>query len=585
MFFNQTVATKRMKRSIDRFQIFATLPVLVVAFCFLLFWKLVEYAVFTNLALNGIILVVMLIGVVIMHFKIYEFRKEWRLLDSFYRRVDSGEEIANVLKDHDIQNSDVGRVLIHISAGPASLGNRSIQAAIEAQLDALDRVLDSRQELAHFLVGFMVALGLLGTFIGILETLIQIGSLLQSFSGVDVTTAKADGLMSTFIADLAKPMRGMGTAFSASMFGLVGSLCLGLTMVAVRRSAVELVDDLRDVVSRTTKIPTFDSPGLSIGADFQFLTGFLADLLGQQRESISMFQQGLETNARNMQKMECVESRLGDLCAAIDKQLSVNAETNALLRDNPASRQNDERYLNEVKVLASAATENSANVSSLLPALSAVTAKLSSFSDLILHQREQIQQTFSSVSESHGLLKASVISSLEREAAYRSAMLEDVEKVHQLLVEMRPAAIGASSVMVEIRGRLNEQLISLNDLQEALRLMTQAIAQSFSGVRGSVADMLVDGQRNRDVQSQALNKIINVQDISSHFNSIQEILKNLAEASANNIAVSRVMLDELRGVKGGILRELRLDMREWELRRDGPPPQRGLERVESNGIE
>lgn len=554
-----------MMRSLARFQWFAALPLVVVLTGFLIFWELVHFAATTNFVLNGIILGVMMTGVVIMHAQIFRLRGEWGRLNVFYRRVTNGEEIGVVLEDPGIQDSEVGRVLSHISSGPLSVGNRSVQAAVESQLDALAGILDSRQELAQFLVGFMIALGLLGTFIGILETLTHIGSLMTSFTGTDFSRGD---VMGSFIAELAKPMRGMGTAFSASMFGLIGSLCLGLTMVAVRRSATELVNDVRDVISRTTTIPSFDSQGLGAGADFQFLTGFLADLLGQQRESVAMFQQGMEDNARVVRSVDSLGTKMLNLCSAIEQQQSSMTEASALLRENPVLRQVTDQFLSEVKVLASTSAENSANLSALIPALTGVTQKLASFMDVLLHQREQIQSTLSTVAESHGLLQAGVLSAFDHEARVRASTLDELSQVRKLMLEIRPAASAAAPMVSEINHRLNEQLFALNELQESLRYMTQAVAQSFSGIKGGIAEMLVDGQKNREVQTQAIAKIISMQEMSAQFQVIHQSLKQLTEGSANDVAASRLLLDEMRGMKGGILRELRLDMREWEMRRD-----------------
>ena len=65
----------------------------------------------------------------------------------------------------------------------------------------------------------------------------------------------------------------------------------------------------------------------------------------------------------------------------------------------------------------------------------------------------------------------------------------------------------------------------------------------------------------------AISKMINMQELTSQLSSINQNLAGLSDTSAGNAVAGRVLLDELKTVKSGILRELRLDMREWELRR------------------
>jgi hypothetical protein len=94
----------------------------------------------------------------------------------------------------------------------------------------------------------MVGLGLLGTFIGLLGALAEIGKLIGSFNidkGMDDPVAAVGGL----VAHLTAPMQAMGVAFSASLFGVLGSLIMGLLMVSVKGAASDLVSILQSRVA------------------------------------------------------------------------------------------------------------------------------------------------------------------------------------------------------------------------------------------------------------------------------------------------------------------------------------------------
>lgn len=82
------------------------------------------------------------------------------------------------------------------------------------------RVALMRQNIAFF-AGILVMLGLLGTFVGLLETIDSVGLAMLGMSKIGGDDPNA---MSGFLQDISAPLQGMGIAFSASLFGLTGSL-------------------------------------------------------------------------------------------------------------------------------------------------------------------------------------------------------------------------------------------------------------------------------------------------------------------------------------------------------------------------
>jgi ribosomal protein L29 len=72
-----------------------------------------------------------------------------------------------------------------------------------------------------FFAGILVMLGLLGTFVGLLETIDSVGVAMLGMSKIGGEDPSA---MSGFLQDISAPLQGMGIAFSASLFGLTGSL-------------------------------------------------------------------------------------------------------------------------------------------------------------------------------------------------------------------------------------------------------------------------------------------------------------------------------------------------------------------------
>jgi len=79
---------------------------------------------------------------------------------------------------------------------------------------------------AGFLAGILIMLGLLGTFLGLLTTIDAVGVAMSSMSNIGGEDPAA---MSGFLAKISAPLAGMGLAFSSSLFGLAGSLLLSFT--------------------------------------------------------------------------------------------------------------------------------------------------------------------------------------------------------------------------------------------------------------------------------------------------------------------------------------------------------------------
>jgi len=91
-------------------------------------------------------------------------------------------------------------------------------------LDAIASRGEDRRALVRYLTGALVMLGLIGTFYGLLITIGGVRDVIGGFSadaGADTVT-----LLAGLKEQLAVPLTGMSTAFSTSLYGLLGSLIM-----------------------------------------------------------------------------------------------------------------------------------------------------------------------------------------------------------------------------------------------------------------------------------------------------------------------------------------------------------------------
>ncbi|GAB5510194.1 MAG: hypothetical protein Rhims3KO_15950 [Hyphomicrobiales bacterium] len=87
------------------------------------------------------------------------------------------------------------------------------------------KVVEDRAML-QYVTGILVFLGLIGTFIGLMDMVGSVGGIIGSIANMDMSDPTA--AFSKLISDLQAPLVGMATGFSSSLFGLFGSLILGL---------------------------------------------------------------------------------------------------------------------------------------------------------------------------------------------------------------------------------------------------------------------------------------------------------------------------------------------------------------------
>lgn len=123
-------------------------------------------------------------------------------------------------------------------AGRAELGRRLSEA---------QRTIDGQLTLPGYVAGSLVGIGLVGTFVGLLGALRELGGMFSGMMGGagDATGSPAE-MFTSMLMKLQAPMQSMGTAFVASLYGVLGSLVLGVVLVIIGRAVVSLLGEIRE---------------------------------------------------------------------------------------------------------------------------------------------------------------------------------------------------------------------------------------------------------------------------------------------------------------------------------------------------
>ena len=123
--------------------------------------------------------------------------------------------------------------------------------ATQALLDTIGSRLDESRELSRYMIGLLIFLGLLGTFWGLLLTISAISDVI---AGMSVGSGDINALFEQLKGGLAKPLRGMSTAFSASMLGLSGSLVLGFLDLTAGQAQNRFYNELEEWLAGLTRL-------------------------------------------------------------------------------------------------------------------------------------------------------------------------------------------------------------------------------------------------------------------------------------------------------------------------------------------
>jgi hypothetical protein len=220
------------------------IPVALVFLGALVFWDAIISTVEGNPhpQINYIIFFLVAVGCYQMMAHVRRINQEGSLFRQYRLMVDSGTPdeqldatLSDISKKHDVVP------LMQLIQGLRGKPLTPVQhSAIESEMERFTARQTRRLMMSQFMGGLMVGMGLLGTFIGLLGALAEIGKLIGSFNlGAGMVDPVA--AISELVARLTAPMQAMGVAFSASLFGVLGSLIMGVLSVGVRSASSDLV--------------------------------------------------------------------------------------------------------------------------------------------------------------------------------------------------------------------------------------------------------------------------------------------------------------------------------------------------------
>ncbi len=278
-------------------------------------------AFLANPAINGVIILVLLFGLLFVFRQVLTLNNEVRWIES-YRSLQPGVSVA-----------DPPHLLAPMAA---MIGDRQGQlrlntTSLRSILDGISARLDESRDISRYLIGLLIFLGLLGTFWGLLQT---VGSVAAVIAGLQVGGGDSTQIFSDLKSGLEAPLSGMGTAFSSSLFGLAGSLLLGFLDLQASAAQNRFYNDLEDWLSSATRVS--GGGPLSSGEGDQSVPAYIQALLETTADSLDNLQrtvaQAETSRSHGDQSLQMLTERL----ATMTDQMRTEQELMVRLAENQA---------------------------------------------------------------------------------------------------------------------------------------------------------------------------------------------------------------------------------------------------------
>jgi hypothetical protein len=278
----------------------------------LLVWqaRTIETFFLANAALNGLIIGILIIGILYCLRQVLVLWPEVRWIEHYNK--------TRTLTGHTRLFAPMQSMLRARNRPDLRLNDTTIRAL----LDGIGIRLDERRDISRYTIALLVFLGLIGTFWGLLETVESIVVVIDSLKPggfAEVFRKFQEGLVGT--------LKGAGTAFSASLFGLASSLILGFVDLQAGQAQNRFYTDLEDWLSGKTRIsvlPT-DASGDSFDSVSAYLQALLEHTATTMDDLSQTMVQGEADRKKASQSVTALAERLGLLVEQLHTQQALLA--------------------------------------------------------------------------------------------------------------------------------------------------------------------------------------------------------------------------------------------------------------------
>lgn len=244
-----------------------------------------ETAFRANMAINGLILGVLAIGVLYTFAQALSIGPAARWLIRF-----RSSEHPSTLPPPPSMIAPMASMI-----GDADGRMRLSAGSVSTVLDSVGARMSEAGALTRYIGRLLVILGLLGTFWGLLDV---VGSVGEAVSAVTASASGSEGDVMRLMSAIEDPIQGMGTAFASSLFGLAGSLVIGFLDLQATRSHNRFYNEIEEWLSSMSRVSIAGPQGDGEGGDVS--SAYVGALLEQTADTLDRLSHTLERHTRQL---------------------------------------------------------------------------------------------------------------------------------------------------------------------------------------------------------------------------------------------------------------------------------------------
>jgi len=199
------------------------------------------------------------------------------------------------------------------------LKTRALRASLTQRntlIATISEGIKNEKSLVNYLTGTLILMGLIGTFIGLMEMVASVGGII---GGLNEAGTGSEDAVKNVLRDLQAPLTGMATGFSASLFGLFGSLSLGLIARFGTTAANSIKREFETWLSRISNLEAQGTGSATGAASVDGTTVAIAgSLLGAFRTTQGLITRSAEVMKRLGERQETQTEVLAKLVEQVE---------------------------------------------------------------------------------------------------------------------------------------------------------------------------------------------------------------------------------------------------------------------------
>ncbi|MFM2442944.1 MAG: hypothetical protein RJB09_130 [Pseudomonadota bacterium] len=404
-------------------------------------------------------------------------------------------------------------------------------ATMQNMTNAIDGRISHYKALTTYLSSMCIFLGLIGTFIGLMEMVASVGGIIGGLANTD---ASSSDTMRSLIKNLEAPLTGMASGFSASLFGLTGSLMLSIGGRFVSVATHSIREEFEQWLAG---ISQFEGERAMEGGSGATLLGSLLQRVGTAlRANTERLEQQIDVVERASRQLDRAARTEQQAIVALSRVEHLQVEVSRLRADHLASTNTlNFGLLDGFERLSRSAQEQTTLAMTELTRLAAHQSRAGATLSQVATLSEQMART---AMDHHGILRsdlAHVVAGQEQAAASLAQVQANVQRTadsnDQLhaasSAEIAKLAMAQTDVEATLQnlGSLNSQAIRSNaDARDATLAEIAKLVASQVQTRAALSE-LFDAQahaaQSKDERQQAaLDEIARLASVQDQANSL-----------------------------------------------------------------